>query len=480
MRETRVTIKTPIFIDLDGTLIRTDIFAESVLRLLKSKPSKIFSFVNWSLRGRSIAKAMTARRVRIDASTLPYNEDVIAYLSGEKAGGRPIILATAAHWRHARAVARHLGIFDDVLASNAHRNFKGIAKLAGIQAAVGGLPFTYGGDNKSDRPVWRAAQTAIFVDAPKKDVAEADARGATEANFAKTSSVLREFLQAIRPHQWAKNALIVVPLFTSHSYFAPTLVLQSAIAFFCFCLCASGAYLLNDILDIEADRRHKTKRHRPFARGSLPLKLGLAGAVVLPLGAFGLSLTLLPLGFSVALFIYYLLTNLYSLKLKSISTLDVFTLSALYTLRIAAGAAAISVVLSSWLLLFSIFFFLSLAYLKRYTEIFALGENRVPGRGYSGADRDSVFALGIASGVASTLILALYVQSEEVRTLYHQPNLLLFVCVGILYWLNRAWVGARRGKIHEDPVVFAFRDPPSRYVGVLLVLIVVAAKYLRL
>ena len=476
----RVTHRTPIFIDLDGTLIRSDVFAESLLRLLKADPLKIFSLAGWLLRGRSVAKTMTARQVTFDPRMLPYNEDVIALLTRERSGGRRIILATAAHWRPARAVARHLGIFDDVIASNVRQNLKGKRKLARIHSAAGGAPFTYGGDSGADRPIWRAAETAIFVNAPMSDIAEADARGATEAKFGSRTLAWREVLRAVRPHQWAKNALLAVPLFTSHSYLSPAALISTALAIVCFCLCASGVYLLNDMLDIEADRRHRTKHRRPFAQGSLSLKFGLAGAVLFPAIAFCLSLATLPLAFSLVMLCYYLLTNAYSLKLKSISTLDVFALSGLYTLRIIAGAVAIGVVLSSWLTLFSLFFFLSLAYLKRYSELFDVGDSAAPGRGYSGGDRDSVFTLGIANGIASTLVMALYVQSEEVRLLYHSPNLLLLVCFGLLYWLNRAWVGARRGKIHEDPVVFAFRDRISRYVGVLLVLVVVAAKYLTI
>ena len=193
--------------------------------------------------------------------------------------------------------------------------------------------------------------------------------------------------------------------------------------------------------------------------------------------AFALSLTFLPLAFSLVMLCYFLLTNAYSFKLKSISTLDVFALSSLYTLRTAAGADAINVVLSSWLLLFSIFFFLSLAYLKRYSELYGLSDTSAPGRGYSSTDKDSMFVLGIANGIASVLVMALYVQSDEVRRLYPEPDVLLFVCLGLLYWLNRVWVGARRGKINEDPVVFAFRDSVSRGVGALLLLLVIVARY---
>lgn len=476
----RQSAKPPIFVDLDGTLIRTDIFAESALRLLKANPLRIISLFGWLLHGRSVAKTMTARKTRLDPGTLPYNAELIAMLTRERLAGRRIYLATATHWKPARAIARHLGIFDDVLASSAHRNLIGGAKLASIQNTAQENAFTYGGDSQSDRPIWRAAESVILVDAPKLDVADATARGAIEATFPRQNSPWRELLRAMRPHQWSKNALLAVPLFTSHSYSSLSATVAAAIAIFCFSLCASGVYLLNDMLDIESDRRHPTKRLRPFARGSLGLRLGVVAAVTLPITALAISLAALPNRFSLLLLIYYVLTNGYSLKIKSISTLDVFTLSGLYTLRIAAGAVAIGVALSSWLALFSVFFFLSLAYLKRYCELYSAGDATTPGRDYSGNDKSSVHALGIASGFASTIVLALFVQSPEVPKLYASPNLLLLVCVGVLYWLNRAWVRAGRGKIHEDPVVFAFRDRTSRWVGAALVIVVLAAKNLHL
>jgi len=308
-------------------------------------------------------------------------------------------------------------------------------------------------------------------------VAEARRRQAVEKEFSDHPSRIVQLIKAMRPHQWAKNALLAVPLLTSHTYLKPQAVAACAIAFLCFSLCASGVYLLNDLLDLDADRRHKTKRGRPFASGMLPLWYGITGAILLPLAAFALAIASLPLKFAAVMLCYLILTNAYSFRLKSISTLDVFALSALYTLRIVAGAVAINVILSSWLLLFSIFFFLSLAYLKRYSELYEATGTNVLGRGYSATDKDSMFTLGIANGIASILIMALYVQSDEVRKLYTHPNVLLLVCPGLLYWLNRVWVGARRGKINEDPVVFAFRDRVSRWVGALLLLIVVGARY---
>lgn len=473
-----MTDKTPIFVDLDGTIVRTDLFLESILRFLKVNPLRLFALLGWILQGRSLAKARIARVDRLDVRSLPYNDEVIEYLKTQRARGRRLILATAAHWRPARAVSRHLGIFDDVIASDAHHNLKGRVKLERIRADLRENSFAYCGDHRSDRELWRAAVAGIFVSAPRADVIEARRRNALEKEFSDRSSRFGQLLRALRPHQWAKNALVAVPLLTSHTYGNPEAVLNCGLGFLCFCLCASGVYFLNDLLDLESDRRHRTKRRRPFASGALPLSYGFVGAVLMPVLAFGLAGFLLPLRFVLVMFCYFALTNAYSFKLKSTSTLDVFALSGLYTLRTIAGAAAISVVLSSWLLLFSIFFFLSLAYLKRYSELFDLTAAVAPGRGYSSTDRDSMFALGIANGVASVLIMALYVQSDEVRRLYPSPNVLLFVCLGLLYWLNRVWIGARRGKINEDPVVFAFRDRVSRGVGALLLLVVLAARYL--
>jgi|SRR5579871_1876952 len=472
-----MTGKTPIFVDLDGTVIRTDIFLESLLRVLKSNPLRSFRLLGWSMRGRSAMKTYIARQDRFEPSLLPYNIGLIDRLKEERAQGRRIILATAAHWKPARAIAKHLTIFDGVIASDAHHNLKGASKLERIRAEAPGEAFAYCGDNRADRPLWQAASAASFVGASPRDVALARERNALEWDFPRESGRARQFLRALRPHQWAKNLLIAVPLLTSHTYTKPQSLLECLVAFVCFCLCASGVYLLNDLLDLESDRRHKTKRKRPFAAGLLPLTYGIAGAVMMPVSAFALALLLLPLPFSAVMLGYLILTNAYSFRLKSISTLDVFALSGLYTLRIVAGAVAIGVVLSSWLLLFSIFFFLSLAYLKRYSELVEFLGASVPGRGYSATDKDSMFTLGIANGIASILVMALYVQSDEVRKLYPHPNVLLLVCVGLLYWLNRVWVGARRGKINEDPVVFAFRDRVSRGVGILLLLVVLAARY---
>jgi 4-hydroxybenzoate polyprenyltransferase len=250
------------------------------------------------------------------------------------------------------------------------------------------------------------------------------------------------------------------------------------LAFLAFGLCASGHYFFNDLLDLDSDRAHATKRNRPLASGDLPLPHGIAGAIVLPLAAFALSFACLPWRFTLTLAAYFALTNLYSFYLKRVSTADVVALALLYTVRVVAGAAAIGVALSSWLLAFSMFTFVSLAYLKRYIELFSLGESAAKGRGYSGADSESMFSLGIANATAATVVLAFYISSAEVKVLYREPELLWGLCLLMLYWSNRIWVGARRGKIHDDPVVFAIKDKVSRYICLLMLVVVLAARIL--
>ena len=285
----------------------------------------------------------------------------------------------------------------------------------------------------------------------------------------------------MRARQYAKNVLIFVPLFTSHGYQNPMSLLTVFVAFICFSLCASGVYFLNDLLDLEADRRHTRKRHRPLASDDLPITWGASGALFLPLLAFGIASVYLNMMFVGILAVYFLISNAYSFYVKSISTADIMTLAVPYTLRVVAGAAAVGVALSSWLIAFSVFVFVSLAYLKRYIEVVALsqGTEMAPGRSYSAADSETMFSLGIANITASVLVLALYINSEEIVSQYPSPSILWLLCLLMLYWGNRIWIGARRNKIADDPVV-AVRDRVSQVIGLGCLLVVLAAKYINL
>lgn len=469
-----------VFVDLDGTLIRTDLFAEAALRYLRSNPLRIFRLLFVLLRGPAAAKCFLARRVTFDPAQLPYEHELIEYLKRRKDGGCRIILATAAHWTQANRIARHLNLFHGVLATGRRSNLKGANKLVRIQEICQGRPFIYAGNSRDDRAIWSAANRAIFVNAPRRDISIARLGGRAELVLRTRTGRVAAFLREMRPHQWAKNILLLVPLLTSHTYANLTTDLKAVLGFLAFGLCASGNYFINDLLDLDADRVHATKRQRPLASGELPIALGVVGAMALPCAAFALSALVLPWQFTVALAAYFGLSNLYSFHLKRRSTADVMTLGLLYTIRVVAGAAAISVVVSSWLLGFSMFIFVSLAYLKRYIEVAALADSqqKSKGRGYSGADSETMFVLGIASATAATVLLALYVSSDEVKKLYREPGALWVLCFLMLVWSNRVWVGARRGKINDDPVVFALKDPISRWIGLAALLSVAAARLL--
>lgn len=284
--------------------------------------------------------------------------------------------------------------------------------------------------------------------------------------------------RALRPHQWVKNLLVFVPVVLDHKMFhAPTMA-KAGVAFLAFCCAASSAYLLNDVFDLEADRRHPTKRYRPFASGALPPALGLALVPVLLAVAVAISWSSLPRTFTVLLALYVVLTSAYSLYLKRIAVVDVLLLAGLYTLRVLAGIAAAQVRFSTWLLAFAMFLFLSLAFLKRYTEVSAMdgaATEQVRGRGYQRGDREWLGSMGGASGYLSVLVLALYINSEQVVVLYRMPLALWLVCPLLLFWTSRMWLLAYRGKIHEDPIVATVRDPASYLIGLLVALVMYLA-----
>ena len=476
------TSKNPeyLFVDLDGTLVRTDVFVEAILKLIKKNPLNIFRLILWGLKGRAVLKSRVARTAKLDPHFLPYEAEMVDYIKEQKAQGRKIILATASHWTYAKRIAAHLGLFDGVMASSAKKNLKGRRKLAEIQDSLGGAPFAYAGDSPADRPIWDAAASAVHVNARAADVKSTQSRNACEKVISTRKSIFAAFIKEMRLHQWAKNVLVFVPLLTAHSYLNMGSLLQACLAFLCFSLCASGVYFLNDLLDLEADRQHTRKRFRPLASGDLPIFSGLMGAVGLPVTAFVIAGLTLPMAFFGVLGIYYLITNLYSFFLKRVSTADVMTLAVLYTMRVVAGGAATGIVLSSWLMAFSVFIFVSLAYLKRYIEVSALSQDKTTaaGRGYAVSDSETMFGLGIANTTAAVLVLALYINSDDVAGLYASPQILWLLCFLLLYWTNRIWIGARRGKIADDPVVFAIKDNVSRLVGVCFLMVVLAAKFI--
>ena len=454
-------------VDLDGSLIATDLLMESVLLLIKRNPLYALRLPIWLARGRAHLKREVGRRVAPDVVRLPYRADLLAWLHAERETGRRLVLATASDSAVAERVARHLGLFVATHASDGHTNLKGAAKAALLVAQYGQRGFAYVGNSRADLPVWRQAGSAIVVGEGSGLGEEVANATPVERDFAGApGDTAQGLLRALRIHQWVKNLLLFVPLVTAHQLGNASAWAAAGLAFAALCLASAAIYLVNDLLDLEADRAHATKRRRPFASGQAPLWSGMLLAPLLVAAAFAAAWSL-PREFLAWLVLYVATTILYSLRLKHVAIVDVLVLALLYTVRLIAGAAAINVPVSAWLLAFSVFFFLSLALLKRFSEIDAAtrsddGPDAV--RGYAVADRDVLGQFGAVSGYLSILVMALYINSREVAALYSHPAWLWGFCPLLLYWISRTWLSAHRGDMHEDPILYAVRHASSYVV----------------
>ena len=469
----------PLCVDLDGTLIRSDLLLESLVLLLKRNPLYLFLAIGWLLKGgKAGLKAQIAARVTLNPAALPYNMELIAWLKAERAAGREVWLCTAANERLADQVSEHLDLFDGVMASTPQVNLAGERKAAKLVERFGQGGFDYCGNEWRDMAIWRCSRSAVVVNAPESLVRQVESQLSVAQVFpASGKQTWRVVLRALRPHQWAKNVLVLVPLFAAHKAGDLGSVVCGMAALVAFCLCASSVYLLNDMLDLEADRGHARKSKRPFASGDLSIATGLLLAPTLLLLSAVIA-AFLPAKFQLWLVAYYGLTFAYSTFLKRMLLIDAVTLAGLYTLRIIAGAGAVTVGLSFWLLLFSVFLFLSLAFVKRYAELDALRrQNKLQalGRGYRVEDLSVLQGFGTAAGYLSVLVLALYINSPEIEPLYHRPKVIWMLCVLLLYWVSRVWMTAHRGGMHDDPVVYALRDRVSLGLGVVAALTIAIA-----
>lgn len=474
--------KPPLCVDLDGSLIRTDLLHESLLRLAAERTQLLALVPVWTARGKAALKAELAQRVEIDAASLPYNEDVLSYLRAEREAGRRLVLATASHVSLAKSIADHLGLFDAVVATANGRNRGGAEKARQLVEMFGEKGFAYLGDSPKDVPVWRVASGALVVGDGMADRVTKLGLG-VERRFSTGGPGLVQLLRSMRPHQWLKNLLVFVVLLASHQVGNIQLLFQAALAFVCFGLCASSVYILNDLLDLPSDRVHARKRKRPFASGALSIPVGVALAPGLLAASIILAALLLPMQFLLVLAIYFAITLAYSLRLKRVVMVDVIVLAGLYTMRIIAGGAAVGLAPSFWLLAFSMFLFLALALAKRYAELLDMAANgRVgaAGRGYRTTDQETLVSLGASAGYCSVLVLALYINGDVARASYRAPELLWLVCPLLLYWISRVWMAARRGKLTDDPVIFAMKDSVSRLTFALAGLAVIGATLVEL
>jgi 4-hydroxybenzoate polyprenyltransferase len=461
MNATLTPVPVPLVVDLDGTLIRSDLLVESILALLRKRPFFVFLLPFWLLRGRARFKREIARRAVVDVSALPWRMELVDELKRQHAAGRTLVLATGSDMLLARPVADYLGLFDMVFASDGAVNLCGAAKGDLLVNRFGEKGFDYtadgGGITRRDRVVWASAHEAVRVQAD--------------------TGTMADRMEALRPGHWLKNLLVFVPVFAAHRFTEIALLEKSLLAFAALCLCASSGYLFNDLIDLEADRHHPHKRLRPFASGRLPLTYGLIMMPVLLIAGCVLGALASPL-FLVMAAGYFVMSGVYSLRLKKVALLDVLFLAGLYTMRIMAGSAATGIWSSHWLLAFSTFLFFSLALVKRYSELVVMRDVegvRARARAYESSDGELLATMGTASGYLAVMVFALYIASDKAATLYTRPGLLWMLCPLLLYWISHVWLTAHRGKMHDDPVVFATSDRTSRILILLMLAAVLVA-----
>ncbi|MFM1990453.1 MAG: hypothetical protein RJA99_3410 [Pseudomonadota bacterium] len=460
-------MSTPLVVDLDGTLLRTDSLHESAIRVLRDRPLDVARLPLWLAQGKAAMKRRIAERVTLDPAALPYRGELVDWLRAQRGAGRRLVLCTASDVAVARSVADHLGLFDDVMASDGTHNLAGERKAEALVARFGAAGFDYAGNSAADLAVWARARRAIVVDASAEVARRARERGEVEREFPREPAGAVDWRRALRLHQWLKNLLLVVPVLAAHEFGNAAHWGVLALAFVSFSLCASAVYVANDLFDLESDRLHPRKRARPFAAGRLPVWQGVVAVPLLLAASLAVG-AWVGAAFLAWLAVYFVLTCAYSLRLKRLVLVDCMTLAALYTLRIVAGAAATAIAPSFWLLAFSGFLFLSLAFVKRYAELLvqvAQGREKALGRGYLTADAPLLLVFGVVSGYAATVVLALYLNSDAVARLYERPAFAGAVVPILLMWISWVWLQAHRGRMHDDPLVFAIRDPASLLSG---------------
>ena len=457
----------PLVVDLDGTLIHTDMLHESMLRILHDHPLKALCVPYWLWQGKAVLKQNLADLAKINPVLTPYHQELIDWLKQQHEQGRTLILCTASDISIATAISDYLGIFDEVIASDGTINLAGKHKAEALTQRFGHAGFDYAGNSTADLAVWQHSRHAIVVNASDKLARQAEKLCEIEKVFPRHELTILVWSKLLRVHQWLKNLLLFMPLLAAHQVGNFDANFALLLAFIAFSLCASSVYIVNDLLDLYSDRQHQRKRKRPFASGVVPIWKGVVLAPILLSASLGLACAVTK-AFVAWLLFYFIITCLYSWKLKRMVLIDCLTLTTLYTLRIVAGAAAISMSLSFWLLAFSVFLFLSLAFVKRYAELEKLilqGKRRIHGRGYYTDDAPLIQTFVITSGYAAVLVLALYLNSDAVVKLYKTPEIIWGAIPVMLFWISSMWVQAHRGKMHDDPLIFAVKDKTSLLAG---------------
>jgi 4-hydroxybenzoate polyprenyltransferase/phosphoserine phosphatase len=465
--------KRTICVDLDGTLTKTDTLLENILVFLKEHPLKWYLLFYWLSKGRSFFKAHLAQSCSLGSLPLPYDQKVLRFVEEMRAEGNHLVLCTAANERIAQHVNTQLNLFDEVLASTDKINLKGSRKAQALVDRYGYKSFDYVGNSYADLKVWQASDRAFIANAPPGLVESAQKNANVESVLSTRTSYLRLLMRALRVHQWSKNVLVFVPMLLAHRL-SWSVFTQALLAFVAMCFTASSVYVLNDLLDLSSDRLNKEKKKRPFASGELSILHGLVFIPILLFMSVLCTFRFPMLGAVVGT--YLIITTLYSFVLKRIAVVDVLVLALLYVGRIIAGSVVTGTPVSEWLASFAVFFFLSLALVKRASELLSSeAKDKIPGRGYHPADLTFVGLYGVSSAVVSILILAFYIYSPRVQILYSHPEYLWLICLLLHYWLGRIWLLTFRGQMHSDPIYFAVKDKQSYLIGALAALIGVFA-----
>jgi 4-hydroxybenzoate polyprenyltransferase/phosphoserine phosphatase len=466
--------RTPLVVDLDGTLIKSDLLFEAIFRCLGKNPAAVFPLLRTLLKGKAHFKEALARTVQFDPELLPYDQTILRLIHEARSAGRPVYLASASNGRFVAAVVGHLGVFTGWFGSDASTNVSGQNKARLLVATFGERGYDYIGNGRADVPVWAKASKGIGIRTSARLTRKLAADGIDVIDTPKAP--LAAWLKLFRVHQYAKNVLVFLPLLTAHK-FDPGSLFESVLAAVAFSLCASSVYIFNDLVDLSADRAHPTKKNRPLAAGSIPISSAVIAMPVLFLCATSLATVVSP-RFLGVLLVYFALTNAYTCWLKRKMLIDVVVLAMLYTLRVIGGAAAIGVAVSEWLLAFSMFIFVSLALIKRYIELGTRHDLALPdpsNRNYRISDLEIIPSLAAAAGFNAVTVFALYISSDAVRPLYHHPKLLWLICPILIYWIGRVLTMAHRRLMDDDPIVFALKDRVSLIAAFCICLIVLAA-----
>jgi len=470
----------PLCIDLDGSLLNSDLFYESILLLIRKNPIFIFYLPIWLMvGGKGYLKEQIAMRVQIDIDSLPFNAELIEFLFQKHKSGRHLVLATGSNIRFAREIADYLGFFDDVIASTGDLNLTGKKKLAVLNERYGMRGFDYVGNSSEDLIIFKQARKSILVNMSSYLLSKAKNTSNVSEIFPPAKKKIRLIIKSMRIHQWAKNFLIFVPLLTSHTFTNSNHIFSTFFSFVIFCFCSSSIYIINDLFDLKVDRKHPNKKKRPFASGELSIQFGLG--VFLLLLIISVSITyFIQQNLLAVLFFYICLTLAYSFYLKKIMLLDAIILAILYTTRVIAGHVSTNLHFSIWLLAFSFFLFFGLALLKRFCELKNLcliQKEPENDRGYLLSDLQEINILGVCSCFLSILVFIMYISSKEVIILYNYPQVLWLICPILLFWVNRVWLLANRGLVDEDPIIFALKDKASWFMGGLVGIVMLLATH---